>query len=116
MATNQASHRSSEDDRSSTRLIAAAAALGAGAVAALLGLALRRRAAAKPSGGEHAVPDLAADAPVPGTNRAPDAFRPDPTAPVPESERDSLRPATGPAPSLVQNRGTLNGATAPANG
>ena len=31
----------------------------------------------------------------------PEAFRPDPTAPVPASEREGLRPATGPAPTLV---------------
>lgn len=115
MATKQSPRPSSNDDHSPSRLIAAAAALGVGAIAAVIGLALRRSAAAAPSGGEHAVPDLAADAPVPGTNRAPHAFRPDPTAPVPEFERESLRPATGPAPSLAQDRGTLNGATAPAN-
>ena len=54
------------------------------------------------SGAEHAAPDLALDKPRPGpTDRAPEAFRPDPTAPVPESEREALRPATGPAPTLV---------------
>ncbi|MFD1788381.1 hypothetical protein ACFSC3_12440 [Sphingomonas floccifaciens] len=51
---------------------------------------------------EHPAPDLALDKPHPGpTDRAPDAFRPDPTAPVPDSEREGLRPATGPAPTLV---------------
>lgn len=63
------------------------------------------------TGGQHVVPDLAADAPTPGTDRAPDAFRPDPTAPVPENERESLRPATGPAPSLVQDRGAMRSQT-----
>lgn len=54
---------------------------------------------------EHAAPDLALDKPHPGpTDRAPDAFRPDPTAPVPASEREGLRPATGPAPTLVAGR------------
>ena len=54
------------------------------------------------SGAEHAAPDLALDKPRPGAgDRAPLAFRPDPTAPVPASEREGLRPATGPAPTLV---------------
>lgn len=66
-------------------------------VAALVGIFARRRASGvTPSGAEHPAPDLAPDAPRPGTNgtRAPEAFRPDPTAPVPENERESLRPAT----------------------
>ena len=55
-----------------------------------------------PRGAEHPAPDLALDQPRPGPDdRAPDAFRPDPTAAVPESEREGLRPATGPAPTLV---------------
>lgn len=67
------------------------------------------------TGGEHAVPDLAPDAPTPGTNRAVEAFRPDPTAPVPLEERDALRPATGPAPTLSEDRGAMRSQTAPAN-
>ncbi len=63
----------------------------------------RRLSARTPSGAEHAAPDLALDRPHPGpTDHAPEAFRPDPTAPVPESEREGLRPATGPAPTLVR--------------
>ena len=78
-----------------------AAVLAGGA--ALLGLfAKRREGWFAPGNAEHAAPDLALDAPRPGTDRAPDAFRPDPTAPVPESEREGLRPATGPAPTLVK--------------
>ncbi|MEG8014182.1 hypothetical protein [Sphingomonas sp. 22R3R2A-7] len=58
---------------------------------------------------EHAAPDLALDKPRPGADdRAPEAFRPDPTAGPTKAERESLRPATGPAPSLVADRGTLN--------
>jgi hypothetical protein len=54
---------------------------------------------------EHVPTDLLADK-DPGTQaRAIDAFRPDPTAPVPDSMRDALRPATGPAPSLAGDRG-----------
>ncbi|MEI9928611.1 MAG: hypothetical protein WDN44_14050 [Sphingomonas sp.] len=35
------------------------------------------------------------------TTAPPEAFRPDPSAPVPASEREGLRPASGPAPTLV---------------
>jgi hypothetical protein len=46
-------------------------------------------------GAEHPAPDLALDAPRPGSDgeRAPVAFRPDPTASVSAGERDSFRPA-----------------------
>ncbi len=44
----------------------------------------------------HEAPDLALDAPKPGTERAPDAFRPDPAAVPTAEELDGLRPATGP--------------------
>ncbi|MDP1027634.1 hypothetical protein Q5H91_10450 [Sphingomonas sp. KR1UV-12] len=85
-------------------LTAGAAAIGLGATAVAI-LFARRGARANPA--EHAAPDLALDQPRPGAqDRAPDAFRPDPTAPVPASLRESLRPATGPAPSLAADRGT----------
>lgn len=59
---------------------------------------------------EHAAPDLALDQPRPGTGeRAPDAFRPDPTAPVPANERDGLRPATGPGPTITAGRAEAEG-------
>lgn len=58
-------------------------------------------AASSAGNAEHVPTDLMGDR-HPGPNdRAPDAFRPDPTAPVPDSEREGLRPATGPAPTLV---------------
>ncbi len=47
----------------------------------------------------HAAPDLAADA-TPG-ERAPAAFRPDMDAPMSAAEREALRPASGPSPTLV---------------
>lgn len=47
----------------------------------------------------HAAPDLAADA-DPG-QRAPAAFRPDIDAPMTPAEREALRTATGPSPTLV---------------
>jgi hypothetical protein len=55
-----------------------------------------------PSGGEgHAAPDLGADAPVTLHSRAPEAFRPDMDAPMTPAEREALRPAIGPSPTLV---------------
>ena len=54
---------------------------------------------AAPSGDGHTAPDLAADA-APG-ERAPVAFRPDMDAPMTPAEREALRPATGPSPTLV---------------
>jgi hypothetical protein len=63
--------------------------VAAGSLAAWFG----RRLFARGEPG-HAAPDLALDRPHPGPDdRAPDAFRPDPTAPVPASEREALRPA-----------------------
>lgn len=53
---------------------------------------------------EHVPTDLLADA-NPREGRAPDAFRPDPTAPVPPEMRNSLRPATGPAKAFAANEG-----------
>ncbi|GGB25535.1 hypothetical protein GCM10011380_13860 [Sphingomonas metalli] len=115
MADTRKSHRAggkgrkgkaaSRQDRTvGVQLIAAAGAAVALGATALAVFFTRRKGVTNPA--EHAVPDLAADAPVPGTNRAPDAFRPDPTAPVPPELRESLRPATGPAPSLAADRGS----------
>lgn len=51
------------------------------------------------SGGDKA-PDLALDRPRPGAeDRAPSAFRPDPTATVPDDKRDAFAPATTPNPN-----------------
>lgn len=103
------------------------AAIGFGLVGAVLGFGgwlmarNRKPAALRPSAGgvgtgEHVPVDLALDKPHPGPNdRAPDAFRPDPTAPVPAGERDALRPATGPAPTLVADRGNMRNQTASSN-
>ena len=71
-------------------LAAGAAAIGLGG--ALLALFL----STKKNPSEHAAPDLALDTPRPGAaDRAPDAFRPDPTAVPTKAEREALRPATG---------------------
>jgi hypothetical protein len=84
----------------------AAISIGAAAVAAgaaVIGYAAMRRRG--PGNAEHGAPDLALDQPHPGPDhRAPEAFRPDPTAPVPANEREGLRPATGPAPSIMPGR------------
>jgi hypothetical protein len=56
--------------------------------------------AVRSSGAEHVPTDLMGETHPGPENRAIDAFRPDPTAPVPPEERDALRPAMG-APTLV---------------
>lgn len=87
---------------SSLRTVALAAT---GVAVGLFGILLSRRRAPREG---HAAPDLAPDKPHPkATDRAPDAFRPDPTAPVPRSEREALRPATGPVPTIVEPRGSM---------
>lgn len=59
-----------------------------------------------PTGAEgHAAPDLAAGSGLSPDTRAPAAFRPDMDAPMTPAEREALRPATGPSPSLVADRG-----------
>jgi len=82
--------------------IAAIAATGLGAVGALAVGLLRNR---KPAdGAPGTVPtDLMGDRHPDGSARAIEDFRPDPSAPVPESEREALRPALagGSAPTLV---------------
>lgn len=73
-------------------LAVGAAAIGLGG--ALLAVFLRRKPGTP---GGHAAPDLAPGAPHPGpADRAPPAFRPDPTAVPTQEERDALRPATIP--------------------
>ena len=78
-------------------------ALGALGLAAVIGGSLLIGVLTRRSGqrtGGHAAPDLALDQPHPGPeHRAPDAFRPDPRAPVPDAERDAFAPAT--IPSVV---------------
>ena len=84
------------------RRVGLISAITLGVVAAGSAVAYAFRRYLVPGNAEHAAPDLALDAPRPDEfHRAPDAFRPDPTAAVPASERDGLRPATGPLPSLV---------------
>lgn len=99
--------RSSDTRRSTTGTVAAILGIVVAAAAAFAGNRLLR-ARAEPGSAEHPAPDLTKDGPRPGPeHRAPDAFRPDPTAPVPASERAGLAPATGPSPTLVADRGGL---------
>lgn len=77
-------------------------AIALGFIAAGSAVALFGRRLLQPGNAEHQAPDLALDQPRPGTaDRAPAMFRPDPTAEVPESEREALRPATLPNGSLA---------------
>ena len=91
------------------RQSSASRALGIASVSALavaVGAALFEgvRRLARRGNAEHPAPDLALDRPRPSANdRAPQAFRPDPTAPVPASEREGLRPAIGGAPGFAVN-------------
>jgi len=62
-------------------------------------------AAAVNPAAEHSAPDLAPGAAVSADARAPEAFRPDPTAVPTAEEREALRPATGPAPGFAADRG-----------
>lgn len=55
---------------------------------------------------EHVPTDLMGDAHPGNDSRAVDAFRPDPTAVPTDEEKEALRPATGPAPTLVADRGS----------
>ncbi|MGN6277344.1 MAG: hypothetical protein ACTHM8_01305 [Sphingomonas sp.] len=79
------------------RNIAIGATTAVGAVAGLVGAALRFGLLDRlfPHKEGHAAPDLAEDKPRPdGSARAPYDFRPDPTASVPADEREALRPAS----------------------
>ncbi len=103
MATKRHKRKQQPKTLGVSMIAAGTAAVGLGAAAIALLFFSRKRS----NPAEHAAPDLAADAPpVDIHTRAPDAFRPDPTAPVPPELRESLRPATGPAPSLASDRGT----------
>ncbi|MBW6522107.1 hypothetical protein KZ810_01215 [Sphingomonas sp. RHCKR47] len=124
MAQNNPATRRSANrkpaDKPVKRKSGVAVAAGIGVVAAGLFGALRfglfdKLLASRPSGGEHPAPDLRPSAPTPGIDRAPVDFRPDPTAAVPASEREALRPATGPAPTLAATRGELANQTGAAN-
>lgn len=99
--------RSKADHTQRNVAIGAATAIGAIAtgLASALHFGLFDRFFAPKDG--HRVPDLEGDKHPGPHDRAVDHFRPDPTAPVPASEREALRPATGPAPGFAANRGDM---------
>ena len=78
----------------STRNRAIGGATLVGLAAAAVGAALRFGLLDRffPANEGHEAPDLALDAAPAGTERAPEAFRPDPTAIPTAAERESLRP------------------------
>lgn len=98
----------------STALSIGAAVLTAGA--AIAGFLARRRIAAWVQPAETDAADLALDTPRPtADDRAPVEFRPDMDAPISAEDREALRPATAPAPSLVSAAGTMNSQTGAGN-
>ncbi|WP_295218563.1 hypothetical protein [uncultured Brevundimonas sp.] len=92
------------DRNSNLALMAAAIGVLAGAA----GIAAWTLAARRAPADGHPAPDLDRAGPRPtAEDRAPEHFRPDPTAPVAAEDREALRPATGPSPSLVTDRGAM---------
>ena len=94
--TKRDSHgRFKADHSKRNRAIGAATAVGAvaTALASALHFGLFDRMFARRDG--HPAPDLERDTHPGPDDRAVDAFRPDPTAPVPPSEREALRPPPG---------------------
>lgn len=84
------------------RRVGLISAITLGIVAAGSAIAYAARRFLTPGNAEHEAPDLALDAPRSDEfHRAPDAFRPDPTAAVPASEREGLRPATASSTSSL---------------
>lgn len=80
-----------------TRNRAIGGATVVGLAAAAVGAALRFGLLDRffPAKEGHEAPDLALDAEPAGTDRAPEAFRPDPTAIPTAAEREALRPPEG---------------------
>lgn len=74
----------------------ALATAATGAAAILIGRRRKR-------GEGHAAPDLTGDTRPAAEDRAPEAFRPDPTATPTAAEKEALRPATMAAPSPAQS-------------
>ena len=81
---------------------ALSAVIGGAVVAGLMALkgSTRARRETDPDTGGRIPRDLALDRPHPEPDdRAPDAFRPDPTAAIPAGGRDAFAPATRPTPN-----------------
>jgi hypothetical protein len=90
--------------------LSAGAAIGALAAGVFGLLKLGRRLTPAPGAAEHVPTDLMGDKHPGFEDRAVDAFRPDPTAPIPAGERDAFRPALAgaSAPTLVKGQATEN--------
>jgi hypothetical protein len=90
--------------------LSAGAAIGALAAGVFGLLKLGRRLAPASGSAEHVPTDLMGDRHPGADDRAIDAFRPDPTAPIPAGERDQFRPALAgaSAPTLVKGQATEN--------
>ena len=94
--TKRDSHgRFKADHSKRNRAIGAVTAIGAVATALASALHFGLFDRLFPAKEGHAVPDLERDTHPGPDDRAVDAFRPDPTAPVPASEREALRPPPG---------------------
>lgn len=88
------------------RAIGAASVVGLAAAAVGAALRLGWLDRFFPAREGHDAPDLALDAAAAGIDRAPDAFRPDPTAIPTGSERESLRPPPGVDKGFTEDRTT----------
>ena len=80
------------DHRTRNLAIGAATVVGVGAAAVVGALRTGLLDRLFPVKEGHDAPDLALDADTPGTDRAPDAFRPDPRAVPSASDLEGLRP------------------------
>ncbi|MDV3457868.1 hypothetical protein RZN05_12810 [Sphingomonas sp. HF-S4] len=106
-ARSQSKTAATKPARGGKLALSIGAAIGAVAATAFAVLKLGKRTHGS---AEHVPTDLLGDArPEPG-DRAPVDFRPDPTAPIPDGERDAFRPALAgvSAPTLVKGEAHEN--------
>ncbi|MDP5280214.1 hypothetical protein Q9Q95_14895 [Sphingomonas sp. DG1-23] len=102
--------RKADDSRSTGKALAIGTlSIGAALGAIAAGVFGLRKLAAR-GGAGHVPTDLMGDTHPGPEDRAPVDFRPDPTAPIPSSERDAFRPALAgaAAPTLVKGQAREN--------
>ena len=105
MTQRRDSHgRFKPDHRTRNLAIGAATVVGVGAAAVVGALKAGLLDRFFPAIEGHDAPDLALDAAPAGTDRAPDSFRPDPTATPTAAERESLRPPEGVDSGFTEDR------------
>lgn len=92
------------DHHARNRAIGAAAAIGVGAAAVAAALKTGLLDRFFPAKEGHEAPDLALDAERAADDRAPDAFRPDPTAVPTGAKREALRPPPGVDKGFTEDR------------